>query len=195
MHGSRKPWYIRTGLETCHKYAIVWFLEPEASIPLWGNDAFPPLFQIPPVSENFVVLHAEFPQFDLFPEIFRFSSAKISDDLFFFFSHSPQISNFPLFFLFQFISLLFLEISLSPPTFAKVSPWFRKIYVFLYTLRVFSPYFYHDAFIHHTMHVLDAPARNLENVWCPINVGTSLRVTRCWMEVEVQSWWRGQGSP
>jgi len=29
--------------------------------------------------------------------------------------------------------------------------------VFLHTLRVFPPYFYHDAFMHHTMHVLDAP--------------------------------------
>jgi len=31
--------------------------------------------------------------------------------------------------------------------------------VFLHILRVFRfpPYFYHDAFMHHPMHVLDAP--------------------------------------
>jgi len=31
--------------------------------------------------------------------------------------------------------------------------------MFLHTLRVFRfhPYFYHDAFMHHTMHVLNAP--------------------------------------
>src|SRR6218665_29830 len=36
-----------------------------------------------------------------------------------FFSHSSQISNFPLFSLFQVISPLFREMFLFPPTFAK----------------------------------------------------------------------------
>jgi len=34
----------------------------------------------------------------------------------------------------------------------------HKFTCFLHTLRVFrSPYFYHDAFMHHPMQVLDAP--------------------------------------
>jgi len=37
-------------------------------------------------------------------------------------------------------------------------PDFVKFTCFLHALRVFhSPYFYHDAFIHHTIHILDAP--------------------------------------
>ena len=75
----------------------------------------------------------------------------------FFFSHRPQISNFPLFLLFQCISRLFREnFSFSPtfpnsPLFQANSPAFYILYVY------FPPYFDHDAFMHHPMHVLDAP--------------------------------------
>ena len=34
---------------------------------------------------------------------------------------------------------------------------FKQFTSFLNTLRVFPPYFDHDAFMHHPMHVLDAP--------------------------------------
>ena len=45
-----------------------------------------------------------------------------------------------------------------PPTF-KNSPLFSENLRAIYILCVFfvSPYFCHDAFMHHTMHVLDAP--------------------------------------
>ena len=44
------------------------------------------------------------------------------------------------------------------PYFSKFPPVFQKFNTFLHTLRVFPPYFDHDAFMHHPMHVLDAPA-------------------------------------
>jgi len=79
-----------------------------------------------------------------------------------FFSHSPQISNFHHYFpvsIHFFIPFRISEKFSFPPTFAKMSPLFRKIDLFLYTLLVFRfPYFYHDAFMQLTMHVLDAPA-------------------------------------
>jgi len=44
------------------------------------------------------------------------------------------------------------------PTFANFPQWFSKIHVFLHTMCFsFSTYFDHAAFVHHTMHVLDAP--------------------------------------
>src|SRR6218665_3879473 len=79
--------------------------------------------------------------------------AKISDDLFF--SHRPQIFNFPLFSLFQYISSLFRE-NYSFPLLLQIPPVLGKFTCFLHTLRV-SPYLDHDAFMHHPMHVLDAP--------------------------------------
>src|SRR6218665_1769565 len=39
-----------------------------------------------------------------------------------------------------------------PPLFYTNSPAFYILYVYF-----FSPYFYHDAFMHNPMHVLDAP--------------------------------------
>src|SRR6218665_2339056 len=64
---------------------------------------FPPLFQISLLfSKNFQTLRKIFTILP-FPEKFLdFSSAEISDDLLF--SHQPQISNFPLFSMFQYIS-------------------------------------------------------------------------------------------
>ena len=53
-----------------------------------------------------------------------------------FFSHSPQILNFSPISLFQFISLEFRKFFFSA-YFSTISPWFRKINVFLHTLRVF----------------------------------------------------------
>ena len=44
-----------------------------------------------------------------------------------------------------------------PPYFYKFPPVLGKFTCFLHTLRVFPPYFDHDAFMHHPMHVLDAP--------------------------------------
>src|SRR6218665_2181847 len=78
-----------------------------------------------------------------------------------FFSHRPQISNFPPFSLFQYISLCFEKIIISL-CFEKCPPCFRKNSLAFYILYVHfvSPYFDHDAlnFMHHPMHVLDASA-------------------------------------
>src|SRR6218665_1336921 len=51
----------------------------------------------------------------------------------------------------------------SPPTLTNFPLCFRQIHLrFTYfTCISFPPYFDHDAFMHHPMHVLDAPARKL----------------------------------
>src|SRR6218665_3189489 len=46
---------------------------------------------------------------------------------------------------------------LFPPTFTNFPPVFGKFTSFLHTFWVFPPYFDHDAFMVHPMHVLDAP--------------------------------------
>jgi len=90
-----------------------------------------------------------------------------------FFSHWPHISNFPPIFAISIHFPLFRKI-LNFPLLFQISPGFRKLYVFFYILYVFlvSPYFDHDAFMHHTMHILDAPA---------------LHVTRC-RYVRLRDW-------
>ena len=41
----------------------------------------------------------------------------------------------------------------------KIFPYLHKIYLFILNLRVMAyPYFDNDAFMHHALHVLDAPA-------------------------------------
>src|SRR6218665_639225 len=103
-----------------------------------------PLFQIfPSVSEKFFRLHGKFPNFTYSRKILRFSSAKISDD--------------PLFSLFHYISPLIRKKILFPPAFKTFPPAFVKFTCF-YMLSVYfvPPYFYHDAFMHDIMHVLDA---------------------------------------
>src|SRR6218665_2232022 len=65
-----------------------------------------------------------------------------------FFSHRPQISNFPLFSLFQYISPLFRENYYFPPTLTNFPLVLDKFILFLYTFRVFSfplllPYFFY----------------------------------------------------
>src|SRR6218665_1681265 len=94
----------------------------------------------------------------------------MSDDLFF--SHRPQISNFPLFLLFQYISSWFREIYNFPLLFYTNSPAFYILHVYLV-----SPYFYHDAVMHHPIHVLDASvalsailisAKSLKTLRCPL---------------------------
>src|SRR6218665_1144389 len=90
-------------------------------------------------------------KFSKFYLIFPFSSAKISDDLFYF-EFPPY---FPYFSTFPPVSrkLLF------PPYFEKFPHCFPKIHLlFTYFMCIsFPPYFDHDAFMHHPMHVLDAP--------------------------------------
>src|SRR6218665_2461036 len=86
--------------------------------------------------------------------MFTLSSAKISDDLLF--SRQPQISNFPSVFPVSVHFPLFRE-NYYFPLLSKISPLFLKNSPAFYIFYVFSPYFDHDAFMHHPMHVLDAP--------------------------------------
>src|SRR6218665_2801902 len=84
---------------------------------------FPPCFRIfrfPLFSTNFTI----------FRKNFRFSSAKISDDL-----HRPQISNSPYFPCFNTFPPVSRKL-LFPPYFQKFPPCFQKIICFLHTLRV-----------------------------------------------------------
>jgi len=75
--------------------------------PLEAMMYLPPVSDFPPLSRNFQTLE-NLENFTFSRQISRFSSAKISYDLFCF-SHRPKISNFPLFPLFQYISPLFPE--------------------------------------------------------------------------------------
>ena len=102
---------------------------------------------------KFFGLRGEFPQFDLFPENSRFHPPKFLTT---FFSHSPHISNFPPIFPVSIhFHLYFGKFSFSP-TFDKFPSDFVKFTCFTYFLCILPPYFYHDAFMHHTMHILDA---------------------------------------
>jgi len=118
----------------------------------WGNDAFsPPVSDFPLFPKNFSDSAKNFPNLTFSPQKFRFSddSFSVIHDKF---RMSTPIS------LFQFMSPLFRQIFLFPLLLQNVRPWFCKIHVFRHILRVFRfpLYFYHDAFMHHTIHVLDA---------------------------------------
>jgi len=73
-----------------------------------------------------------------------------------FFSHKFRIP--PYFPCFSTFPLYFPKIIISP-TLKNCPPCFRNIHLLLHTFCAFrfSPYFDHDAFMHHPMHVLDAP--------------------------------------
>src|SRR6218665_1811252 len=116
-----------------------WFVHQEknstqsaASIPSEAMIHFP-LFQIfpPSISENLLDSVENFPNFTFSQRIFRFSTAKIYDDLFYF---SPIFA----------VSVHFLhyfgKIIISP-YFFKVSPDFVKFTCFLHTLFFVSPTF------------------------------------------------------
>ena len=100
---------------------------------------FPPCFRFLPYFRKFFSLRGKFSQFYLFPQNFkisRFSSAKISEDLFWSLTRPtnfefPPISAVSVHFsLFRGNSYFPLLLQISPPP-------FRKIYVILCTLRVF----------------------------------------------------------
>src|SRR6218665_2458579 len=123
---------------------------------------FPPCFRFPPYFRKIFGLSEFFLQFYLFPTNFlTFIRAKISDDLFF--SHRPQIlfRISPLFRCFSTFPPLFRENYSFPPTLTNFPPSFRQINLLFtcFTSISFPPYFDHDAFMHHPMHVLDASAR------------------------------------
>src|SRR6218665_2205316 len=100
---------------------------------------FPPLFQISPLflKKNSDFLE-NFYNLTFSQQISWLSSAKISYDLFF--SHRPQISNFPPIFASSVHFHLFRKNYSFPPTFTNFPPVLGKFTCFLHALRVhFSP--------------------------------------------------------
>src|SRR6218665_1292857 len=114
---------------------------------------FPPVSDFPPIFEKCL----DFQKFSLFPKKFPiFIRPKISNDLFLVIDHKFRIS--PLFCLFQNISPSYSRKLIISPSFSKIFPLFSKNSTAFYILYVyFPPNFDHDAFMHHPMHVLDAP--------------------------------------
>src|SRR6218665_2993997 len=95
---------------------------------------FPSVSDFPLFSKKFQTLRKIFTILP-FPEKFHLPKFLMT----FFYSHRPQISNFPLFSLFQYISasLCFAKFIISP-YFDKFSlPVLDKFTCFLHTLRVF----------------------------------------------------------
>src|SRR6218665_2139850 len=108
---------------------------PGASIPSEAMMHFlPPCFRFPLFPEN-VLTPWKISQMLPFPEIFLdFHPPKF---LMTFFSHQPQISNFPLFSLFQYISPIFRQNYSFPPTFNNFLPVFGKFACFFTYFCVF----------------------------------------------------------
>src|SRR6218665_1491124 len=88
---------------------------------------FSPVSDFPLFSENFQTVE-NFLNFTFSRKIYRFSSAKISDDFFGFFSHRPQISNFPPIFPVSVHFPLFREHYCFPPILPN-PPCFRKTHL------------------------------------------------------------------
>ena len=108
---------------------------PRASFPPEATTHVP-LFQTPPISEKNSDFVKIFQNLTFSRKISRFSSAEISDDLFF--SHRPQISNFPPIFA---LSVHFPPVSrelLFPPYFGNFPPCFTQIHL-LFTYFTFPP--------------------------------------------------------
>src|SRR6218665_4133432 len=96
---------------------------------------FSPLFQIFPYFQKMLDSEENFHNFTFSRQISSFSSAEISDDLFF--SHQPHISNFHPIFP---VSIHFPPVSrklLFPPTFTIFPSVLDKFTYFLHTLLVF----------------------------------------------------------
>ena len=105
-----------------------------------------PLFQIFPLfSENFQTLRKIFTILP-FPDKFL--------DF-----HPPKFLMTPCFPCFNTFPPCFAKIIISPPTLTNFPPCFRQIHLLFtyFTCISFPPYFDHDAFMHHPMHVLYAP--------------------------------------
>ena len=118
---------------------------------------FPLSFRFPPYLLKILRLCGKFKKFDLFPKKFPIFIRQNFWRPFTFLVVDHKFRISPQFWLFQCISPLIRENVLFPPTFQN-SPLFLKNSPAFYILYVyFPPYFDHDAFMHHPMHVLDAP--------------------------------------
>ena len=115
--------YIRTHIHTyTHTYTNTHNIcnaciqtQTGASIPPEAMMQFPLCFRFPPISEKKIRTHGKFSKFYLFPKNSRFSSAKISDDLF-----SHWLTHFHLFSLFQEIPPILGKL-LFPPYTLKIT--------------------------------------------------------------------------
>ena len=115
-----------------------------------------PLFQISPLFPKKIVKSTEtFSNFTFSQKFFDFHPPKFLMSYFFVIDYK-QILNFPPIFAVSVHFLLFRE-NYYFPYFSKFPPEFVKFMFFTYFMCFsFPPYFDHDAFMHHTMHVLDA---------------------------------------
>jgi len=131
----------------------------------WGNDAFPLCFRFPPCFRKMFSVRGKFPKFYLFLKNFSIFIHQNFWWSFLVINHKFRIS--PLFSLFQYISLSISTKLFFPPYFYKFPLCFQQIYLFFTYFMCFSfpTYFYHDAFMHHTMPVLDAPGSWMHGGW------------------------------
>ena len=113
-----------------------------------------PCFRFPPISEKFWTFWKILTILP-FPEKFLDSHPPKFLMTFFLVIHHKFWTSF-LFSLFQYISPCFEKIFLSPLLWQISSPYFRQIHLlFTYFACIsFPPYFDHDAFMQHPMHVL-----------------------------------------
>ena len=146
-------------------------LDRSASIPPETMMHFSPCFRFPPYFRKIFGLWGKFQKFYLFLKNFLIFIRQ--NFWWLLFSHRSQISNFPPIFA---VSVHFPPVSrklLFPPTLTNFPPVLHKFTCF--TCISFAPYFYHDAFMHHPIHVLDAPA-----------------CKKCWQQLLSTTWWRFQ---
>src|SRR6218665_545464 len=111
-------------------------MQPEASIPSETMMHFPPVSDFPPIFDKFSDFEKIFYNFTFSRKISSFSSAKISDDLF----YQPQISNFsPIFAVSVHFHPVFRKL-FFPPYFDKFPLCFRQIHLpFTYSTCISFP--------------------------------------------------------
>ena len=103
--------------------------------PPWGHDAFPPVSDFPLIFKKFSNSVENFPNFTLSRKNFRFSSAKISYDLFLVINHKFRIS-----FLFSLFQYIFPSVSRKLLFHPYISLCFRKIHLlFTYFMCISFP--------------------------------------------------------
>jgi len=145
---SGKDYHVSPLHHPCWLYLFRDVHPPEAMM------HFPPVSDFPLFSKKFQTLWKIF-QMLPFPEKFLdFHPPKF---LMTFFSHRLQISNFTPIFPVSVHSPCFAKIIISTLLSKMPPPCFRKSHLlFTYFMCIsFPPYFNHDAFMHHPMHVLD----------------------------------------
>ena len=117
---------------------------------------FPLVSKFTPISEKFLRLRRKFSRFYLFRQhFFDFHPLKF---LMTFLVIDYKFRNSFLISLFHSLPPISKKIRNSP-YFFKIPPLFRNIFVVFtyFVCFLFPPYFDHDASMHHTVHVLDAP--------------------------------------